>query len=140
LASGAWRRITMVAATPASAAATATPWAWLPAEAAITPRSRALVGKVRMRFSAPRILYDPVRCRFSYFSQTRPPHSSEKVRDSQQGVRWTRPLRRAAAAWTSARLSSEPTASSDVGCRGFRLPQTVVAVVLDQPLDHLLRQ
>src|SRR5947199_9596463 len=40
----------------------------------------------------------------------------------------------------SSRLSSEPMAELDVGGRGFRLPQTVVAVVLHQALDHVLWQ
>src|SRR5919202_4850406 len=139
-ASGAWLGMTMVAATPARAAATATPWPWLPADAAMTPRSRALAGRVRMRFNAPRILYEPVRCRFSYLSQTRPWHSSENVRDSQHGVRWMRPARRAAAASTSSRLSSnERAVELDVGRQRFGLSQAVVAVVLHHPPAPLLR-
>src|SRR6266851_2536278 len=133
--------MTIVACTPDSWAATATPWPWLPAEAAITPRFRASSGRVRMRLSAPRSLYEPVRCRFSYLSQTRPPHSSENVRDSQHGVRCTRPSRRLAASWISWRLRSKwVRPGSGVGSRGGRLAQAVVAVVLDQALDHLLRQ
>src|SRR5262249_42416552 len=45
-----------------------------------------------------------------------------------------RPARRLAAAWMSAR------ASSGVAGRRLGLPQTVVAVVLHQAFDHLLRQ
>src|SRR5438477_10163470 len=118
--------MTIVAVTPAIAAATATPCAWLPAEAAITPRSRASGSSVRMRLSAPRILYEPVRCRFSYLSHTRPPHSSENVRDSQHGVLWMRPAIRLAAAWTSARVRS------GVAGGGFGLAQAVVTVGQDQ--------
>src|SRR6266542_1590213 len=100
----------------------------------MTPRVRAAADNVRRRFRAPRILYAPVRCRFSYFSHTSPPHKSENVRERRQGVSCTRPSRRAAAAWTSARVSSGVTAGR------FGLPQSVVAVVLHEALDHFLRQ
>src|SRR5437588_2580581 len=96
--------MTIVAGTPATWAATATPWAWLPADAAITPLARVSSDRGSTRLRAPRILYEPVRCRFSYLSQTGPPHSAEKLRDSQHGVWWTRPARRLAAAWTSAKV------------------------------------
>src|SRR6266511_4132757 len=87
----------------------------------MTPRVRAAADNVRRRFRAPRILYAPVRCRFSYFSHTSPPHKSENVRERRQGV-------------SSARVSSGVTAGR------FGLPQSVVAVVLHEALDHFLKQ
>jgi hypothetical protein len=42
-----------------------TPCAWFPADAAITPRVRSSGDSVRILFSAPRSLKEPVICRFS---------------------------------------------------------------------------
>jgi len=56
---------------PSSAAASATPCAWLPADEQITPAcccSRASWGSL---FDGPRILYEPVRWNSSAFSSTR---------------------------------------------------------------------
>ena len=58
-----------------SSAAKATPWAWLPALAATTPRARSASDSLAIRKSAPRTLNDPVRCRFSHFRKTGPPIS-----------------------------------------------------------------
>jgi hypothetical protein len=41
----------------------------LPAEAQITGRSSPRSSPASIAFSAPRTLYEPVRCRFSSFSQ-----------------------------------------------------------------------
>ena len=61
-----------VAGIPTIRAASATPWAWLPALAATTPRARSASPSRAMRVYAPRILNEPVRWRFSHFSQHRP--------------------------------------------------------------------
>src|ERR1051325_2389274 len=44
-----------------------TPWAMLPADAVITPRLSFSGDKRAMAFAAPRILNDPIGCRFSSF-------------------------------------------------------------------------
>ena len=57
---------------PSRDAASATPCAWLPALAATTPRARSAGDRLAMRTYAPRILNDPVRCRFSHLNLHRP--------------------------------------------------------------------
>ncbi len=57
----------MVAPTPASRAAQATACAWLPALAATTPAARWASPSVDSLLTAPRILNEPVRWRFSAF-------------------------------------------------------------------------
>ena len=68
-----------VAAIPASRAAHATAWPWLPALAAITPAARSSADRVAIVFTAPRILKAPVRWRFSAFSCTLRPARRESV-------------------------------------------------------------
>ena len=60
----------IVAAIPSSRAAHATAWPWLPALAAITPAARSASPSDASLLTAPRILNEPVRCRFSALSQT----------------------------------------------------------------------
>ena len=50
----------MVALIPSLRAAMATPWAWLPAEAATTPRARWSAPRPTMRLYAPRILNEKI--------------------------------------------------------------------------------
>jgi len=52
--------------------ATAAPW--LPVDAVTTPSARWLTGVVRMRFTAPRTLKEPVTWVFSSLSHTSAPH------------------------------------------------------------------
>src|SRR5215471_4965539 len=59
----------MRARTPASRAAHATAWPWLPALAATTPAARSSSPRNAIRLTAPRTLNEPVRWRFSAFSQ-----------------------------------------------------------------------
>ena len=66
---GAWSGTTIVAGTPGSRAAHATPWAMFPALAVTTPRGVSSVDACRIAFAAPRILNEPTGCRFSSFSQ-----------------------------------------------------------------------
>ena len=62
---GAWSGTITVQGTPASRAAHATPCAMFPALAVTTP-SRSSSGDVcRIAFVAPRILNEPIGCRFS---------------------------------------------------------------------------
>ena len=70
-----------VAAMPASRAAHATAWPWLPALAATTPAARSSSLSVAIVLTAPRILNAPVRWRFSAFSWTVRPARRESVSD-----------------------------------------------------------
>ncbi len=85
LETGDQRGITRTAGIPASFAARATPRAWFPALAAITPWTR-----VRSREStllaAPRILNDPEYCRFSSLERILPPNREERGVSSTRGV------------------------------------------------------
>ena len=70
----------IVAAIPASRAAQATAWPWLPALAATTPAARSAAVSEAIVFTAPRILNEPVRWRFSAFSCTvRPGEPRERL-------------------------------------------------------------
>ena len=60
------------ACAPSSRAAQATAWPWLPALAATTPASRCSGSRLESLTYAPRILNEPVRCRFSAFEAHRP--------------------------------------------------------------------
>jgi hypothetical protein len=83
----------------------ATPWAWLPADIAITP-TRAWSG---VRFfnllSAPRSLNEPVYCRFSSFSRRLLPRRSDRRGAAIVGVNRICPAKVTAAA----RMSSKVT-------------------------------
>ena len=59
--------MTMVAGMPSRCACQATPWAWLPADTAITPACACAPSRLNSLASAPRSLNDPVRCRVSSF-------------------------------------------------------------------------
>src|SRR5476651_735364 len=76
----------MVERMPSSRAAKATPCAWFPADAATTPRALSSSLRWTRRLYAPRILYDPVRCRFSHLSQTSEPSTSDSERELSIGV------------------------------------------------------
>ena len=65
--SGSVAGATTVHGMPSFRAHHATPWAILPAEAVTTPRSSFSGGKRAIAFDAPRILNDPIGCRFSSF-------------------------------------------------------------------------
>ena len=87
-ASGVDAGMTTVARTPEAAAATASPCAWLPALAVMTPRARSLAVNAAMRFEAPRTLKEPARCRFSHLSQTpaAPVLRASVLNDTLQGM------------------------------------------------------
>ncbi len=72
--------------TPAVRAARAAAWAWLPAEATTMPGAAPAPREASLA-DAPRILNDPVFCRFSAFKTTCDPVSSVSTRLSKIGVR-----------------------------------------------------
>src|SRR4051794_18053538 len=76
-----------VALIPSACAARATPCAWLPADAATTPRAFSSGERRDIRVYAPRILKEPARWRFSHLSFTGLPVRAESQRDSSMGVR-----------------------------------------------------
>src|SRR5581483_10881598 len=96
----------MRACAPSSRAAHATAWPWLPALAATTPAARSASPSVEMRLYAPRILNDPVRCRFSALSCTSRPTSRDSVSDAYTGVTRATPSSRARAASMSASVGA----------------------------------
>ena len=64
--------------------------------------ARSAASSRAIRTYAPRILNEPVRCRFSHLSPTGPPHSSVSALAPAIGVCATTPARSARAACTSA--------------------------------------
>src|ERR671918_1108917 len=87
----------IVAVMPASRAAQATAWPWLPALAATTPAERSSGVRLAIVLTAPRILKAPVRCRFSALSSTSRPARRDSVSDGKTGVTRTRSRRRSRA-------------------------------------------
>src|SRR5207342_2009045 len=94
----------MVAAIPASRAAQATAWPWLPALAARTPAERSASPSVINLLTAPRTLNEPVRCRFSAFRHTVRPTRRERALLVCTGVTRAWPAMRSRAASMSARV------------------------------------
>jgi hypothetical protein len=88
---GAASGITIVALMPRRVAWYATPCAWLPADAQITPRARSAASRVMSLLQAPRSLNEPVCCMYSRFVKTVQPHNAESVLDSRQVVLMTAP-------------------------------------------------
>src|SRR5436305_11165620 len=101
----------MVAWIPASRAAQATACPWLPALAATTPARCSASPSVEILLYAPRILNEPVRCRFSALRETSRPASRENVSDRKTGVTRATPSRRARAASMSRRSGAVPVAN-----------------------------
>src|SRR5919202_138726 len=95
-----------VAWTPASRAAHATAWPWLPALAATTPAARSESDNVAILLTAPRILNEPVRCRFSAFSHTSRPVIRDNVSDGYAAVTRATPSSRARAVSMSASVGA----------------------------------
>src|SRR5581483_7875927 len=102
----------MRACAPSSRAAHATAWPWLPALAATTPAARSASPSVEIRLYAPRILNEPVRCRFSAFSCTSRPTNRESVSDAYTGVTRATPSSRSRAASMSARVGAVSVAAN----------------------------
>src|SRR4030067_945950 len=78
--------------TPRREEAHATPWAWLPEEAATTPLALSASVREDILLKAPLTLKEPVFWRFSSLSQTSKPKSLERVEEGIKGVRVTTPF------------------------------------------------
>src|SRR4051794_33285749 len=85
------------ACAPSSRAAQATAWPWLPALAATTPFWRCSGSRLESLTYAPRILKEPVRCRFSALRITGRPASRESVSEGKTGVTRATPSSRSRA-------------------------------------------
>src|SRR5438132_4950668 len=101
----------IVALMPASRAAHATAWPWLPALAATTPARRSPLESVAILLTAPRTLNEPVRWRFSAFRQTSRPASFESVSEPYTGVTRAIPSSRARASSISLSVGAVSTAN-----------------------------
>src|SRR5438128_9759561 len=95
-----------VAWTPASRAAHATACPWLPALAVTTPAARWSAPSEPTLLTAPRILNDPVRWRFSALRTIARPASRPSVAEGCTGVTRAMPATRDRAASMSARLGA----------------------------------
>src|SRR5256714_46685 len=96
------------AGAPSSRAAHATAWPWLPALAAMTPAASRPGSRLESLTYAPRILNEPVRCRFSALSRTGRPASRDSVSDGKTGVTRATPSSRSRAC----SISGSPGAAS----------------------------
>lgn len=117
--------MTMTAGMLQSLAAWATPWAWLPADAVITPACICSSESCRILLSEPRSLKEPVICRFSSFRKTSQPISSLSISARVQGVTKIEPLIRFRAASISAsatNVSLSMLYPSQIGFPGNRRP------------------
>src|ERR1700730_9187597 len=87
---GAFLGTTMYAGTPRHAAAQATAAPWFPLEGVTMPRAASSFEREKIAFVAPRILKEPVRCRFSHLKKSLAPameSSEDEVRSGLRGIR-----------------------------------------------------
>ena len=99
--------MTIVASMPSSRAWWATPWAWLPAEAATTPLARCAASSPSRKLRAPRSLNEAVYWKFSNLRTISAPVISDSVREAEHGVSTTAPRIRSAAAATSSAVTGK---------------------------------
>src|ERR671911_27126 len=112
--------MTTTARMPSSAAASATPCAWFPAEEQTTPRARSSSDNRAIFTSGPRSLYEPVRWNSSALSRTSKPVSSESSREVRSGVRRACRATSSCAARESGRAETLTGGASHVGSVGAR--------------------
>src|SRR6266852_76432 len=85
---GAFLGMTIQAGTPRHAAAQATAAPWLPLDCVTIPFDASFSVRERIAFEAPRILNEPVSCRFSHLKMSCAPVMAFKEADVRTGVRW----------------------------------------------------
>ena len=78
--------MTMVASQPRRWADRATPWAWFPAEAAMTPRRSSSGERRAILLYAPRSLKEKTGCKSSRLSSTLLPSRRDRLTASSRGV------------------------------------------------------
>src|SRR6267143_639369 len=101
---GAFFGITIQAGTPRHAAAQATAAPWLPLDCVTMPFATPSFVRERIAFEAPRILKEPVFCRFSHLKKSCAPVMAFKDADVRTGVRWLLGVMRACAARMASQL------------------------------------
>ncbi len=85
------------------------------------PRDASSSESERMAFDAPRILNDPVFCRFSHLKKSRAPARASSDEDVRTGVRWILGAIRACAATMAAQLGGWSFTDSTDGALLIRL-------------------
>src|SRR5271156_3825132 len=90
--------MTIHAGTPRQPAAHATAAPWLPLEGVTMPRAASSSLSEKIALVAPRILNEPVFCRFSHLKKIRAPTIASREAEVRTGVRW---MRGAMRAWAS---------------------------------------
>src|SRR5260221_10835197 len=101
---GAFFGITIQAGPPRHAAAQATAAPWLPLDWVTIPRASSFSVRERIAFEAPRILKEPVFCRFSHLKKSCAPVMAFKDADVRTGVRWILRVMRSCAARMASQL------------------------------------
>src|SRR3954453_17337598 len=101
------------AGAPSSRAAHATAWPWLPALAATTPAASSSGSRLESLTYAPRILNEPVRCRFSALRLTGRSASRDSVSEGKTGVTRATPASRSRARSISGRPGAVAVAIVD---------------------------
>src|SRR5215210_7079474 len=114
--------MTTTARMPRSAAASATPCAWFPAEEQTTPRARSSRDNRASFTSGPRSLYDPVRWNSSALSRTSKPVCSDSSREVRSGVRRAWRATNSCAARESGRAKTLTHEASHVASLGGSAP------------------
>src|SRR6266436_5860383 len=85
---GAFFGMTIQAGTPRHAAAQATAAPWLPLDCVTMPFATSSFVRERIAFEAPRILNEPVFCRFSHLKKSCAPVMAFREVEVSTGVRW----------------------------------------------------
>src|SRR5258707_7749172 len=101
---GAFFGMTIHAGTPRHAAAQATAAPWLPLDCVTIPFATCFSVRERIAFEAPRILNEPVLCRFSHLKKSWALVIAFKEAEVRTGVRWIRGAMRACAARMASQL------------------------------------
>src|SRR5437899_11876494 len=92
------------AGAPRHAAAQATAAPWLPLDWVTMPLATSFSVRERMAFEAPRILKEPVFCRFSHLKKSCVPVRAFRDAEVKMGVRWILGEMRACAARIASQL------------------------------------
>src|SRR5450755_4200474 len=87
---GAFLGITIHDGTPRHAAAQATAAPWFPLDCVTIPRLASSALSEKMALVAPRILNEPVFCKFSHLKKIRAPVMASREAEVSTGVRCTR--------------------------------------------------
>src|SRR5713226_8324499 len=101
---GAFLGMTTKAGTPRQTEAQATAAPWLPLDCVTMPREASSSESEKMALVAPRILKEPVLCRFSHLKKRRAPVMASRDAEVRTGVRGMGGARRAGARGVASRV------------------------------------